>query len=362
MKIKMKNPFFSVIIPVYKIRKDFLSTCITSIVSQSFRDIEVLIVDDRSPDGCGILCDNYAEEDERIKVIHQINQGVSVARNVGVEAACGKWIMFVDPDDWVKENTYEMLYNHLRNSDLDILMFRHVKVVDGKYEILKFALAPNIVYDTSDVSVKEELYRLGMGPKQVGYYGFQYCWDKIYSREFLIKHDIRFPVGIPKSQDKVFVLRCLEKVRKFQLIDDVVYCYRQNIDSVCYRYSENADISRVKLAEVLIPISHRMDDEIGKIKGCVKGRYTVIYNECINFLFFIITDILFLKFFHPDNPLCNKERFRQARHFVQSEPFKKVIKQVKYSDLSKARKIKKILLSTGCVRIYYILFKKIRKL
>lgn len=353
----MESPYFSIIIPVYKIREDFLKTCIESIICQPFHDIEVIIVDDGSPDDCGVLCDDYAKKDKRIKVIHQINQGVSVARNTGIDNAAGKWIMFADPDDWIKENSYEELYKHLSNCDLDILMFRHFKISENKQEILKFDLNPNFIYDTSDVCIKEELYRLGMRPKKPGFYGFQYCWDKVYRRSFLIKHGIRFPAGIPKSQDKVFILRCLEKVNKFQFIDKPIYCYRQNADSVCYRYSENADINRKKLADILIPISHRMDDEIGQIKGYSKGEYNVIYQDCINFLFFIITDILFLKFFHPDNPDNAKKRFHQARHFIKSEPFRNVIKQVKYKELSNARKLKKILLITGSVRIFYILFK-----
>lgn len=353
----MQNPFFSIIVPVYNIREDYLRTCIESIVNQPFSNIEVIIVDDGSPDSCGLICDNYAKKDNRIKVIHQTNQGVSAARNNGIDNANGEWIMFADPDDWIKENSYVQLSKYLLKSDIDILMFRHVKISDNKEEILNFKLTPNFVYDTSDVFVKEKLYRLGMLPKETGFYGFQYCWDKIYRRKFLLEHDIKFPVGVQKSQDKVFVLRCLEKINKFTFIDEICYYYRQNTDSVCYRYSEKADINRVKLAEILIPMSHRLDDEIGRKKGYAQGEYTVIYNDCINFLFFIITDILFLKFFHPDNPDSTRERFRKAKLFIRNEPFRTVIRQVKYDELSKPRKIKKILLSIGAIRIFYVLFK-----
>lgn len=95
----MNTPLFSIIIPIYKVRQDYLEICIESIRNQSFQNIEIIMVDDGSPDNCGVLCDDYAKKDSRIRVIHQINQGVSVARNAGIEAAKGEWIMFVDADD-----------------------------------------------------------------------------------------------------------------------------------------------------------------------------------------------------------------------------------------------------------------------
>ena len=353
----MQAPFFSIIIPVYKVRSDYLDTCLKSILNQSFNDIEIIIIDDGSPDNCGLICDNYAEKDKRIKVLHQDNQGVSAARNAGIEMAIGEWIMFVDPDDWVKDNSYEKLSEYLMDNDIDILMFRHEKVSNSKRSTLKFNLKPNIVYDTSDPVIKEELYRLGMRPKDVGFYGFQYCWDKVYRRKFIVENSIEFPISIHKSEDKVFILRCLEKLHRLMIVNETIYCYRVNTDGACYRYKDNADSDRAKLASLLIDMSHCMDKEIGELKEYPNGEYNVIYNDCINFLFFIITDILFLKFFHPDNPDQTNERFRKARRFIQSEPFRTVIKQVRYDELSNARKIKKILLSIGAIRTFYVIFR-----
>ena len=101
----------SVIVPVYGVEK-YLSKCIESLVKQTFKDIEVILVDDGSPDSCGKICDMYAEKYEQLVIIHQVNQGVSVARNAGLKIAKGEYIGFVDPDDWVAPEMYESMYGN----------------------------------------------------------------------------------------------------------------------------------------------------------------------------------------------------------------------------------------------------------
>ena len=98
----MKEPLVSVIVPVYKVPEKFLRKCIESLIGQTLENIEILLVDDGSPDDCGKICDEYANKNENIKVIHKENGGLSAARNTGCENAHGKWMMFVDGDDWVE--------------------------------------------------------------------------------------------------------------------------------------------------------------------------------------------------------------------------------------------------------------------
>jgi len=118
----MDTPFFSIIIPVYKVRQDYLEMCVESIRNQSFCNLEVILVDDGSPDNCGAICDEYAKKDARIKVIHQRNQGVSAARNAGIEAAQGEWIMFVDADDWLDKRFIELLMKKMKQVDAELVV------------------------------------------------------------------------------------------------------------------------------------------------------------------------------------------------------------------------------------------------
>ena len=113
-------PEISVIVPVYKTPKEYLDKCVESIVGQTVKDIELILIDDGSPDECGKYCDEYAKIDSRIKVIHQKNSGVSAARNAGIEAAQGNWIAFVDSDDWLDENAFEYALKYADGNDMVI--------------------------------------------------------------------------------------------------------------------------------------------------------------------------------------------------------------------------------------------------
>ena len=112
-------PKVSIIVPVYKVEK-YLNRCVDSILAQTFTDFECILVDDGSPDGCPAICDEYAKKDNRIKVIHQENKGVSAARNAGLDMAKGEYILFVDSDDWIDESTVQSLL--MISEDADIIM------------------------------------------------------------------------------------------------------------------------------------------------------------------------------------------------------------------------------------------------
>ena len=129
-------PKVSVIVPVYKV-ESYLRKCVDSILGQSFSDFEVILVDDGSPDNCGAICDDYATRDQRVKVIHKINGGLSDARNVGLDAAIGQYICFVDSDDWIEQDllkdnvavlsTAEQIYQFLalRKSIVTVKLYIH---------------------------------------------------------------------------------------------------------------------------------------------------------------------------------------------------------------------------------------------
>ena len=104
----MSSSKISIIVPIYKV-ESYLRQCLDSILHQTYQNLEIILVDDGSPDGCGAICEEYAQKDSRIHVIHQTNGGVSAARNTGLEAATGQWIGWVDPDDWIDANMFELL-------------------------------------------------------------------------------------------------------------------------------------------------------------------------------------------------------------------------------------------------------------
>lgn len=120
------NDLISVIIPVYKV-EEYLNQCIDSVLNQTYKNLEIILVDDGSPDNCGRICDEYSLTDSRIKVIHQSNKGLSEARNAGLDIAAGEWIGFVDSDDWIHSEMYELLLRQALENDLDIVCCDYIE-------------------------------------------------------------------------------------------------------------------------------------------------------------------------------------------------------------------------------------------
>ena len=122
--------FFSVIVPVYKVEK-YLPRCIDSVLSQSFSDFELILVDDGSPDSCGEVCDNYKERDERIKVIHKANGGLASARRAGIRVARGDYVFNLDSDDLIENDTLECAYKIIKDTNCEIVSFSYKWVKNG---------------------------------------------------------------------------------------------------------------------------------------------------------------------------------------------------------------------------------------
>lgn len=130
------KPLVSVVVPVYRV-EEYLGTCVESLISQSYDNLEIILVDDGSPDSCGRICDNYTEKDIRVRVLHQANGGVSAARNAGVRVACGDYIAFVDADDWAEPDYIEHLLDLIFDNSADISVCRSDADKDEKISKVK---------------------------------------------------------------------------------------------------------------------------------------------------------------------------------------------------------------------------------
>lgn len=180
--LKMKQvPLFTIIVPVYKV-ENYLDKCVRSIINQTYRDIEIILVDDGSPDSCPAMCDSYSMEDERVRVIHKENGGLSDARNAGINAASGKYIIFVDSDDYIAPDTCERLLPFTHN-DCDVI------IGDGVTEGGKRNMSHgNIVGCLTGKEYLKAALSQGMMPLAAVLY--------ICRRDFLNENDLRFKFGI----------------------------------------------------------------------------------------------------------------------------------------------------------------------
>lgn len=192
-------PFFSIIVPIYK-AEAFLPDCVNSILGQSFCDFELILVDDGSPDGCGALCDSFAQADRRIRVFHQANQGVSAARNLGLEHASGNYVLFVDADDLLPPGALEILQNAASKiSSSDFLYWDYCATAPD-------AFPENPVFTPVPF---RDFGRLWATEYSVGF-----VWNKLFRRSVLEKYNIRFPAGIPYMEDSLFVVDYCRAMRQ----------------------------------------------------------------------------------------------------------------------------------------------------
>lgn len=361
---KQNAPFFSIIIPVYNVDLNYFDKCMDSILRQNFNDFEVIIVDDGSQSNCAKICDDYAKKDLRINVVHQKNLGVSAARNNGMKVGRADWIMFMDSDDWLENDAFDKLYSILKSNPCDILLFDHIKEYSSGKKVRKgTGLTNNKLYCTTDVNTKEMLYRRAMGTPNLGGINqstIYYSWDKVYRREFIQKNNLKFPEGLPKSEDKVFILECFERVNLLYYTNMALYHYRINGDSATYKYSQYVDDERRDLSVYLEKIAHRMDSELAKLKG--DSSYSLVYSDYMRFIFGIISNILFSKYYHKDYKGSHAKRRAEVKEFLKSDPFKTAIDFCKYTELGGEAKAKKFMLTHGLTSLFCGLVEVKRKI
>jgi len=192
------NAFISVIIPIYNSEK-YLAKCIESILSQTFKNFELILINDGSKDNSLDICNKYKNRDKRISIINSVNKGVSNARNLGIEKSKGEWIIFCDSDDWV-ENTWLESYVKYFNSGVDII-FQGYILENESGEIISIIKhnTNNLNSTISKIIYLEQSDMIG------------YSWIKIFKRELIISYNIRFDVSISHSEDLIFTLDYLSK-------------------------------------------------------------------------------------------------------------------------------------------------------
>lgn len=203
----------SVIVPVYGVEK-YLPKCIESLVKQTFKDIEIILVDDGSPDSCGKICDMYAEKYEQLVVIHQVNQGVSVARNAGLKIAKGEYIGFVDPDDWVAPEMYESMYGVMEETDADLVIcgYDYYDEQEQVDENRRYIIKENEI-----ITQKEVMYRFSDMPPSIRHG----VWNKIFKKNLL--HEQKFKEGLHSSEDVLFLNEYVQKIKNAVVIHQPYY-------------------------------------------------------------------------------------------------------------------------------------------
>jgi len=213
------SPQLSIVVPVYNVER-YLRCCIESILSQTFADLELLLVDDGSTDSSGAICDEFAATDSRIKVFHQPNGGVSKARNLGIDNATGRYIAFVDSDDWIETDYAQTLIGSIE--DTDIVFFNGV----WQYEDGCISLHSTRGFSTATAEQRDKgILHLLRNDAGGGLFGW--TWNKIFRADVIREHNIRFVEGLSLWEDDIFTLDYCRHICRLKVLPPQrIYNYR----------------------------------------------------------------------------------------------------------------------------------------
>lgn len=230
--MSQEKALISIIIPVYKVEK-YLEKCIQSVINQTYENLQIILVDDGSPDNCGKICDEYAKKDHRIEVIHKSNGGLSDARNKGLEIAKGEYIGFVDSDDYIESDMYEVLYNLLKQYNIDVSICNFYTVSQGKIAIKN---ADNGIKEYNRIEILKEIL-LDNNIQS-------YAWNKLYKKELF--NEIKYPVG-KKYEDIGTTFYLLEKCNKVVVTGKPEYYYINRQGSIVNNVTESTITDYIEL-------------------------------------------------------------------------------------------------------------------
>lgn len=222
------DPLISIIVPIYKVEK-YLRKCIESILNQTYENLEIILVDDGSPDNCSEICEEYAKKDNRIVVIHQENGGLSKARNTGLEIAKGEYIGFVDSDDYIASDMYETLYREIKENDAQMSICRFY-IVDEDGNFLHDSIKINIEEDIKILDKCEAMKEMLIDKNIRGY-----VWTKLFKKECF--ENLKFPEG-KNYEDIAISINAFEKTDKVVFINKQKYYYLQRETSIDHNLSE----------------------------------------------------------------------------------------------------------------------------
>ena len=290
----MNEPLVSVIVPIYNVEK-YLCACVDSILSQSHQNLEIILVDDGSPDGCPAICDAYAQQDVRVRVIHQKNGGLSAARNAGIDACRGDYLTFVDSDDLLQERFIELLLNACQREQADIAIGEIERVpYDTPSEKASSPISETAVRCITGRDANFMIYNVSTWTRVIT------AWGKLYHR-FLFEQT-RYPM-IALHEDEALTYRLLYQSKIIAVCDSAFYYYRSNPASLM-----NQSFSEKKL--LIFPILEERAafyHEHGEDK---------LYQDTILREFYIATQYyVFVSQKMPGNPMAVQLRDWQKRSY-----------------------------------------------
>lgn len=316
----MREPEISIIVPVYKVPEQYLRRCIESIQAQTYTNIEIVLVDDGSPDDCGIICDSYAENDRRIKVIHKENGGLSSARNAGFLSALGKWIMFVDGDDWIDADMCEAMYQKAEINSVQLVMCGMIKEYGHSSETYKYTIEDEKIYTGKECQwLQEQLLHYNAN------IAVAYC--KLILRKLLVENNILHDEMLRQGAEGLeFNLRLFDKIQSAVFINKHFYHYIYNENSISASHNERNHEYVIKCFE--------------KIKNFIEtsNNREALLKWFDNRLLYVIITTAISGYFNPANTESYIDKKKKYKAYLEKPIVKAALKNGNMEGISKQRK------------------------
>lgn len=295
--------------------EQFLGRCLDSVVNQTYTALDIILINDGSTDSSGDICNAYAQNDPRINVIHQVNGGVSSARNAGLNITTGDYISFVDPDDYIELNTYETLIPYLDNNSIDILRFNAYR----KGEILNQLPFKG---EYAGERFEQEIVLPMVGSEKFGgMFILGVLWIHLFRRKVIEKNHIRFNKELRRCEDRLFTITAMLHSNRMFFIDSVLYHYQVNDESLSNRYDPiRWQQELIFLDDLKKAYTHAKSDSfIAEANKRIKNDYTLRAVTSINNEYFTNNTNSFFKRYQNIKTIINNPNTRLSIKDIQRE-------------------------------------------
>lgn len=343
----------SIVIPIYKVAPDYFRECITSVLTQSYKDIEVIVVDDGADDVLCEIADSFAKADERVRIVHQKNAGASAARNAGIANSTGDLLTFVDSDDYIHEDNISQAVARIKEDNLQVLLWGSYKCYPDRME--KYMPYTDDIRLFSSNQKKQLMLKTMVGwlptyEAPASHYGSGSCCSKMYRLDFIRSNNLYYPEGIKRAEDVNFNIRVFARAERIGYLNKHFYYYRQLANSATYQYRENGiSIFTDALMCLREFLDGYTDDE---------DFYQAYYMRCM-FFFLESMDMDYLNAANKDSWGVRLSKMKKAASGV---PYEEAIKRLNPRGLSMAKRVPYYLIKykmMALLCIFYGLYKRI---
>lgn len=307
---KVSKPLISVIVPIWNVEK-YLDKCVESIINQSYTNLEIILVDDESPDNCPKMCDEWAKKDSRIKVIHKKNGGVSSARNDGIDKSNGEYVSFVDSDDYIEKDYIKDMYNKLIETNSKYICCGFNKIYHNGREMINS--------DGRVIEFSQNEYIKALLNVQNGY-GFVHM--KLIAKEVI--GNVRFATDLVVGEDALFNVKICSNIEKAIVYNKALYNYRISLNSAVRKYDDN--------------YVNKYTDSMMKMKNYIEKKYSFnqeIITNIYNYIAYHLLLICVNYCYHPQNA----QKYKSLKKVCNMDIYKEATKKSNYNKLSITRKV-----------------------